>query len=1389
LRHLIGSLAVAGLIVAMSGEANAQQILTFDEMAPEPTQNPILGSIECAAPTGFRFYSDHFHVIGPNQVTDFSSSGSSHIGYESGRGFPITMERVGAGTFSLFSLDAGEFYSTHLADHPDAEWIEITGTQQNGTIVTHTIFIDGIRDGVGGVADYQHFVLPATFVNLRSVVFTGWRQGGVAGGIALDNLAYTFNPGETLPACSFFPIPSDTPTVSFVTPAAGNVSGTVAVQANASDNVGVVSVVFKLDGVDLGAPDFDAPYTISWDTTTVADGPHTLTVEARDASNNVGTASLAVTVNNNVVVPTGPHYVDLDGTDDYLSVSDAPALSFGNGSVDLPLTFEMWMRTDALGKHQLIGKWGESSNQEYKLQIAMGTIRLDLRDQSTGGMATVFTNGLPPMVGSWHHLAVTYDGRGGSTAADGITVYIDGTPFPVFRINDPAYVAMESLAAPVEIGREGPFWNQYNGGLDDIRMWNVARTQGQIQGAMAAELTGTEPGLVAYWRLNEGSGLSAGDDSVSTGTAALVNGTLWVAGGPLAPDVTAPDITNIATSNLTSSGVTISFTTSEAATGWVSYSATGACPCTDVFSAAVGTSHVITLSGLASDTTYTFTAKAHDAANNLQTAGALTFHTLAASTDVTPPVVTMVTPTGGTVVGSVAIEATASDNVGVVSVRFSVDGVYLAAADPTAPYTLSWDSTTVADGAHTLTAEARDAANNVATTSVGVLVQNAPVVIEPHYLELDGLDDYLSVADAADLSFATGAADLPLTIEMWMRTDAMSKHQLIGKWGESTNQEYRVLIAAGTIRVDLRDQSANAMASVFTSTLPAGGLIGAWHHLAVTYDGRGGATAADGITVYVDGVPMSLVRINDPAYVAMEPQAAPVEIGREGPFWNQYNGGLDEVRLWNVARTQSQIQAVMSVELTGVEAGLVAYWRFNEASGTASSDDSPANHTATLLAGVGRVAGGPLAPDTVAPNITGIVTSNVTTTGATISFNTNEPATGWVSYTATGACPCTDVFSAAAGTTHVVTLSGLASDTVYTFNVKAIDGASNLQTSAAMTFHTLVQSSDAQAPVVSIVSPAAGTVSGTVTADVTASDNVGVVSVEFLLDGVAIGPADLQAPYSAVWDTTGVADGAHTLSVVARDAANNEGTASVAVLVQNGAVVSSPHYLEFDGTDDYLSVADAADLSFATGAADRPLTIEMWMRTDAMSEHQLIGKWGESSNQEYRVLIAAGTIRVDLRDQSANAMASVFTSTLPAGGLIGAWHHLAVAYDGRGGATAADGIAIYIDGVPMSLYRMNDPAYVAMEPGSAPVEIGREGPFWSQYRGGLDEIRVWNVARTQSQIQAAMPVELLGVEAGLVAYWRFNEASGTTSTDDSPANHSATLTIPPQRVAGGPIGQ
>jgi hypothetical protein len=93
--------------------------------------------------------------------------------------------------------------------------------------------------------------------------------------------------------------------------------------------------------------------------------------------------------------------------------------------------------------------------------------------------------------------------------------------------------------------------------------------------------------------------------------------------------------------------------------------------------------------------------------------------------DTQAPAVSITAPlNGATVVGTAAVNATASDNVGVTKVELYVDGA-LKSTDTTAPYSFSWDSTSVANGSHSLTAKAYDAALNVGTsTAVGVTVNN-----------------------------------------------------------------------------------------------------------------------------------------------------------------------------------------------------------------------------------------------------------------------------------------------------------------------------------------------------------------------------------------------------------------------------------------------------------------------------------------------------------------------------------------------------------------------------------------------------------------------------------------------------------------------------------------
>ncbi len=102
-------------------------------------------------------------------------------------------------------------------------------------------------------------------------------------------------------------VDNSAPTVSVTAPTAGaSVSGSVSVTATAADNAGVVGVQFKVDGTDLGVEDTTSPYSVSWATTTAANGSHTLTAVARDAAGNATTSgTVAVIVSNGVATIQG----------------------------------------------------------------------------------------------------------------------------------------------------------------------------------------------------------------------------------------------------------------------------------------------------------------------------------------------------------------------------------------------------------------------------------------------------------------------------------------------------------------------------------------------------------------------------------------------------------------------------------------------------------------------------------------------------------------------------------------------------------------------------------------------------------------------------------------------------------------------------------------------------------------------------------------------------------------------------------------------------------------------------------------------------------------------------------------------------------------------------
>src|SRR5205823_5637928 len=110
--------------------------------------------------------------------------------------------------------------------------------------------------------------------------------------------------------------------------------------------------------------------------------------------------------------------------------------------------------------------------------------------------------------------------------------------------------------------------------------------------------------------------------------------------------------------------------------------------------------------------------------------------------------------------------------------------------------------------------------------------------------------------------------------------------------------------------------------------------------------------------------------------------------------------------------------------------------------------------------------------------------------------------------------------------------SGLAAGTYY-YQVTAFDAAGNISPASNEVSGT--STADTTAPTVSLTAPSSGTtVSGSVTVSASASDNVGVVGVQFKLDGANLGAEDTTAPYSVSWNTASVTNGSHTLTAVAR---------------------------------------------------------------------------------------------------------------------------------------------------------------------------------------------------------------------------------------------------------------
>ena len=180
-------------------------------------------------------------------------------------------------------------------------------------------------------------------------------------------------------------------------------------------------------------------------------------------------------------------------------------------------------------------------------------------------------------------------------------------------------------------------------------------------------------------------------------------------------------------------------------------------------------------------------------------------------------------------------------------------------------------------------------------------------------LDFDGANDAVSLTNSASFQSVTTS----LTIEAWVKADNIVNEDVVFM----ANNRYSLqLTGAGSIKTGIKIDEGWCEG---TSTVSIA--TGAWHHVALTYDG-------DVIRFYIDGQASGETNVTDGAIDADNDDPLSIGANKAGDAGgdNWFSGNIDEVRIWNDVRTVDEIRANMYKELSGSEDNLVAYYKLNE---------------------------------------------------------------------------------------------------------------------------------------------------------------------------------------------------------------------------------------------------------------------------------------------------------------------------------------------------------------------------------------------------------------------------------------------------------------------------
>jgi hypothetical protein len=578
---------------------------------------------------------------------------------------------------------------------------------------------------------------------------------------------------------------------------------------------------------------------------------------------------------------------------------------------------------------------------------------------------------------------------------------------------------------------------------------------------------------------------------------------------------------------------------------------------------------------------------------------------------------------------------------------------------------------------------------------------------------------------------------------------------------------------------------------------------GVWDHLALTY-------STDEMKFYVNGV------LQGTLSVAFAPNTTmPLRIGALPEISSVYtwNGDIDEVRLWSVVRSQQEIREQMHRNLTGSTTDMIAYFPLNEGSGTT---------TASVVGGYTGTFGG--SPSWIASSIPlGIGTSTTAT-----AFTAGTATLGTVSLTTTedldNAVDLTGTIITAAPNSLPTGYAGLAGNRYFIVDIFGDPGT--FAADLSITFGSVILPSQVNAypSAVQLYSRSANssgdwTLVGGATAANSSSGTTtwtGITSFGQFAAVVGASPAVTTASASSItaqtatlngnvnghgFSTTvrflyGTVSGIYTDSITASQSPLSDTAANIVSANLYDLPVNTTYYvkavgvnsysyiagseisfttaqpesagfaLTFDGVDDYVTVTDTSTLDITAS-----ITLEAWVKFNSIGHHWIVGK--DPYNTAYQLFADTYSGNEFIFQINSDAQAK---GGIPA---VGVWTHVAGTYDGAN-------LKLYVNGELVA----TTPYTGAITATSGPLKIGAFdylGNPWYPMDGSIEEVRVWNTARSQQQIREHMH-RILSSSSNLAAYFKLNEGTGTTVSGTFNAFTGTMMNAPAWTASTAPLG-